>query len=90
MNAPRWFYVVIALCSVALTLSVGTAALLRAGNGRWVAAAIGPDSPLKQAAIDTKTGDICGWPGGGRFACIDRAEARIVVRAAPTVRDTPK
>lgn len=89
MNTRRWFYVVIALCAVVLTLSVGTAPLLRAGNGRWVSAAIRPDSPLK-AAIDTKTGDICGWAGGGSFACIDRAEARIVIRAAPTVRDTPK
>lgn len=54
MNAPRWFYAVLAACTLAL---VG-AAWYAAGNGRYVF------SSPPALILDTRTGNVCNVQGG--------------------------
>ena len=56
MNAPRWFYAVIAGCVVVLTLAVAAAVALRAPMGRYQLA--GADW-AGGAVLDTQTGVVC-------------------------------
>jgi hypothetical protein len=59
VNAPRWFYAVLAACAIILSLTVSVA-LSRPPVGRWVLAD-GPGSPTGdfRLLLDTQEGRLC-------------------------------
>jgi hypothetical protein len=74
VNAPRWFFLVLAACAVLLTLSIAYKNVRDAQRETWVR--------FEDAGVlNSRTGVLCGYASNEHY-CIDLVEGR---RMRPTL-----
>lgn len=85
MNAPRWFYLVIAACAVVTTLSIVAYVVVQRDTGRWVP--IDVTGGLR--IVDSRTGAACQTSVTNRYRWCLPSPAGAPVRRDSTVADQP-